>query len=467
MYNFSSPSSATEEYPDGSRFHSPERMKLGGKLTPMDIKVFEPMRQKAGIAGSSSCSVNNGGCSHLCLAAPGCYTCSCPTGVKLLDNRTCADGYDELLLLAKRFELIHISLDTPDLTETVIPFHLNLDFVPDPDEFSSVAIDYDPVEGFVYWSDQLHGIFRSKLNGSDVELIISEEISHPDGVAVDWIGRNIFWIDTGNDRIEVAKLDGSSRKILISRDLDEPRDIALDPVNGWMYWSDWGEAAQIERAWMDGTHRSVIVTDEIGWPNGIAIDVDLQHLYFCDAKLDRIDVVNTDGSGRRTIIEESLSHPFGLSVLGDYIYWTDWEQNSVKRANKLTGEDNTILLTNNDNLMSVETVNTRPNPKWTNKCSKNNGGCSHLCLAVPQGRVCDCPNGFEIIAVDGVECVVPEAFLLYTRKSEIGRVSIITPNRNGYILPIKGMFKYNVNLSLLQFYVRETVLGEKRPTYLN
>ena len=425
------------------------------------------MRQKAGIAGSSSCSVNNGGCSHLCLAAPGGYTCSCPTGVKLLDNRTCADGYDELLLLAKRFELIHISLDTPDLTETVIPFHLNLDFVPDPDEFSSVAIDYDPVEGFVYWSDQLHGIFRSKLNGSDVELIISEEISHPDGVAVDWIGRNIFWIDTGNDRIEVAKLDGSSRKILISRDLDEPRDIALDPVNGWMYWSDWGEAAQIERAWMDGTHRSVIVTDEIGWPNGIAIDVDLQHLYFCDAKLDRIDVVNTDGSGRRTIIEESLSHPFGLSVLGDYIYWTDWEQNSVKRANKLTGEDNTILLTNNDNLMSVETVNTRPNPKWTNKCSKNNGGCSHLCLAVPQGRVCDCPNGFEIIAVDGVECVVPEAFLLYTRKSEIGRVSIITPNRNGYILPIKGMFKYNVNLSLLQFYVRETVLGEKRPTYLN
>ena len=139
----------------------------------------------------------------------------------------------------------------------------------------------------------------------------------------------------------------------------------------------------------------------------------------------------------------------------------------MKRANKLTGEDNTILLTNNDNLMSVETVNTRPNPKWTNKCSKNNGGCSHLCLAVPQGRVCDCPNGFEIIAVDGVECVVPEAFLLYTRKSEIGRVSIITPNRNGYILPIKGMFKYNVNLSLLQFYVRETVLGEKRPTYLN
>ena len=213
----------------------------------MDIKVFEPMRQKA---GTSACSTNNGGCSHLCLASPTGHTCSCPTGIKLLDNRTCADSSNQLLLLAKRYDLIQISLDTPDFTETVIPFDINLDMEEkDFKEFSSVAIDYDPVDGFVYWSDQNHGIFRSMLNGSEAENIISHEINHPDGLAVDWLGRNIFWIDTGNDRIEVAKLDGSSRRILISRDLDEPRDIALDPLNGWMYWSDWGEAAQIERAW--------------------------------------------------------------------------------------------------------------------------------------------------------------------------------------------------------------------------
>jgi low density lipoprotein receptor-related protein 5/6 len=280
---------------------------------------------------------------------------------------------------------------------------------------------------------------RSRLNGSDVQLIVSEDISQPDGVAVDWIGRNIFWIDTGNDRIEVSRLDGSSRKILISRDLDEPRDIALDPINGWMYWSDWGENAQIERSWMDGTHRSVVVSEDVGWPNGIAVDVELQHLYFCDAKRDRIEMVNADGSGRRIIVGESLQHPFGLSVLGDYIYWTDWERNTVERADKLTGQGSVVLLENNENLMSVETVNTRPNPKWSNKCLKNNGGCSHLCIVVPQSRVCECPNGLEISGVSGVSCVVPEAFLLYTRKSEIGRVSISTPNHNGYVLPIKGL----------------------------
>lgn len=37
------------------------------------------------------CTVNNGGCSHLCLLAPGkTHTCACPTNFYLAaDNRTC------------------------------------------------------------------------------------------------------------------------------------------------------------------------------------------------------------------------------------------------------------------------------------------------------------------------------------------------------------------------------------------
>jgi hypothetical protein len=54
-------------------------------------------------------------------------------------------------------------------------------------------------------------------------------------------------------------------------------------------------------------------------------------------------------------------------VLGDYIYWTDWERNSVERAHKLTGADHRVLLVDTENLMSVETVSTKANPKWTNR----------------------------------------------------------------------------------------------------
>lgn len=44
---------------------------------------------------------------------------------------------------------------------------------------------------------------------------MSAEVFNPDGVAVDWVARNLYWTDTGPDRIEVARLNGTSRKVKI------------------------------------------------------------------------------------------------------------------------------------------------------------------------------------------------------------------------------------------------------------
>lgn len=64
------------------------------------------------------------------------------------------------------------------------------------------------------------------------EVVIHDDINHPDGIAVDWVAHNLYWTDTGTDRIEVARLNGTSRKVLISEDLDEPRAIVVDPISG-------------------------------------------------------------------------------------------------------------------------------------------------------------------------------------------------------------------------------------------
>ena len=51
-----------------------------------------------------------------------------------------------------------ISLDTPDYTAVVLP----LDNI-----HHAIAIDYDPVEGYVYWTDdEARAIQRSKLDGT-------------------------------------------------------------------------------------------------------------------------------------------------------------------------------------------------------------------------------------------------------------------------------------------------------------
>ena len=50
---------------------------------------------------------------------------------------------------------------------------------------------------------------------------------------------------------------------------------------------------------MDGTDRRIIVSTKIYWPNAIALDYTTNRVYFADSKLDYIDYVNYDGSGKR------------------------------------------------------------------------------------------------------------------------------------------------------------------------
>ena len=64
------------------------------------------------------------------------------------------------------------------------------------------------------------------------EVLFEQNVQTPDGLAVDIVGRNLYWTDTGTNKLEVSKLDGSYRKALITTGLDEPRDIILDVSKG-------------------------------------------------------------------------------------------------------------------------------------------------------------------------------------------------------------------------------------------
>lgn len=129
------------------------------------------------------------------------------------------------------------------------------------------------------------------MNGTGQEDIITTEVKSADGIAIDWIARNLYWTDTGTDRIEVARLNGTNRKVLIHEDLGEPRAIALALELGWMFWTDWDDKRpKIERSNLDGTERTLLVTKDVVWPNGVALDLERRKVYWCDAKTDKIEV---------------------------------------------------------------------------------------------------------------------------------------------------------------------------------
>lgn len=411
---------------------------------PLAVHAWDA-RQQPPPAQPPPCAHANGNCSHLCLlssVAIAGYTCACPTGVALLTPSRCADGPQEQLFLVQRTQISRISLDTPDHSA----FPLQLDRVK-----YAIAIDYDPVDGYVYWSDEeAHAIRRARPDGSAQADIVTLEVAHPDGIAIDWQARNLYWTDTGTDRIEVCRLDGTARRAVINEHLEEPRAIALAPAHGWMFWSDWNERnPKVERAAMDGSARTVLVSDGLGWPNGIAVDEALALIFWCDARTDRIEVIRMDGSGRRVLLNQNLPHVFGLSLLGEYLYWTDWQRRSIDRANKHTGADRTVVVDQFPDLMGLKVTRTHERtvgdastvPGVRNACAQRNGDCSHLCLNRPGGDyVCTCPIDHEL-AADGRRCVVPQAFLLFSKQDSIGTISLEfnKDNRNDYRIPFREL----------------------------
>ena len=64
----------------------------------------------------------------------------------------------------------------------------------------------------------------------------------------------------------------------------------MDPGAGYIYWSDLGDQPRIERSFMDGTEREILVDSDIGKPNDIALDLQQRTVYWCNAKMDRIEV---------------------------------------------------------------------------------------------------------------------------------------------------------------------------------
>ena len=96
-----------------------------------------------------------------------------------------------------------------------------------------VALAYDFLDDKVYWTDVWRStISRSFLNGSSQEVVI-ERVYSSYALAVDVIGRNLYW--TGTYKLEVSKLSGLYRKTLITTSVYQPRDIMLDVRKGFVF----------------------------------------------------------------------------------------------------------------------------------------------------------------------------------------------------------------------------------------
>ncbi|XP_024884773.1 very low-density lipoprotein receptor-like isoform X3 [Temnothorax curvispinosus] len=402
--------------------------------------------ESAELCGVNECAKNNGGCSQICVDLPIGYRCDCRAGYRLIDNRTCDDideclepgscsqfcqnekgsfkcscatGYlkdprnltrckaaegHASLLFARRHDIRKVALDRQEMTAIVNNTKM------------ATALDFVFRTGMIFWSDiSEKKIYKAPIDeGNERTVVIENDFTTSDGLAVDWIYSHIYWTDSGKDTIELANFEGNMRKTLIRDRIQEPRAIALNPLEGWMFWTDWSDEARIERAGMDGTHRSVIVGNDVKWPNGLTLDLIGKRVYWVDAKLNIIGSCNYDGTGRRTVLysPDSLRHPFSITTFEDYVYWTDWDKETIFKANKFTGKEvePVTSIRTLQHPMVVHVYHPYRQPDGMNQCQAVNGHCSHLCLPAPKINSrspllsCACPDGLRLLP-DGLMCV--------------------------------------------------------------
>ncbi|KAK3787581.1 hypothetical protein RRG08_025912 [Elysia crispata] len=426
----------------------------------LDLKIFHRHRAKV----STPCNKKNGGCSHICLLAPPPkrYTCACPTGMVMKpDGVTCRTEMHSFLIFTRGKDIRKISLEVEYYMDVVVPVGK---------VGNAIAIDVDVIEGKMYWTDTvLDRISRAALDGSNVEIVVEHGVHTADGLAVDSVGRKIYWTDDGHNRLQVSNLDGTMRAVLIYEYLDKPRAIALHYDRGYMFWTDWGKHARIERADMDGKNRVVVVSGDIVWPNGLTIDLQMDRIIWADARTERIECADLSGKFRRGLVSR-VQHPYGLTVAGSSIFWTDWRQRSIYQANKNMASNVTKLRSNLKGVMDIHAVHIDGVETHVNRCGQNNGGCSHLCLPNPMGISCACPTGL-LMKANGKTCNdEPSKYLLFAARGSIRRISLDTPDHTDAYLPIPGLhnvialdFDYRDNM----VYYTDVDLDVVRRAYLN
>ncbi|XP_072373154.1 low-density lipoprotein receptor-related protein 2-like [Scyliorhinus torazame] len=345
-------------------------------------------------------------CSQICLNMNGTYHCNCHTGFLLHhDGHSCkVTGAEPVLLVSIQHDIVLYGLHSA-----------KKEILPAIAKNAIFSMDYDQKEKVVFWVDTYsESIKWMKLDQQDKGTLVKGIQS--DCIAVDWVGRHLYWTDGVAGCILAANLDfawNGPRDITVVVDtaVDQPHSLVLQPLNGLMYWTEIGSEPHIERAGMDGTNRKLLVKSGLGWPTSLTLDLIGRKLLWADGKLHCIGVANLDGTDMKLFQLVHTRRPFAVAVFEDEIYWSDVELRTVQKADRL-GKNRTVLLKRNVQPYGLKVMHEVLQPQALSQCDKM--GCKHFCLLGPGLKgSCRCGQGM-LLADDGVTCMksADEPFLL-------------------------------------------------------
>lgn len=195
-------------------------------------------------------------------------------------------------------------------------------------------------------------------------------------------------------------------------------------------------------------------------------------------KSQQIERGDPNGTNRITIVA-GLSHPWGVAIYDNYLYFTDRDFEVIERVDKSTGVNRVVLRDNVSGLRVLKVhyreseyhretspssfafdcfslvnaiLSTNPASVGTsNGCTNNMGVCEQLCLPRPHGLFsCACATGFKLNA-DNRTCTPYQSYVVISTLSAIKGLSLEGSDHSEAMVPVAGrgrLFLIFVNHSL-------------------
>ncbi|NWU95282.1 LRP2 protein, partial [Upupa epops] len=323
-----------------------------------------------------------GACSQTCLNTPGSYSCSCLPGYLLeADGHVCKlTGPEPVLLVAIQSQVLSYGLRSG---------HEEVLLTTDKDRVV-FSLDYDLVERKVFWMDLATESIRwQDLNTGKKGTLVKGVRS--DCIAVDWLGRNLYWTDGAAGQVLATRLRAAWRgvpeyTVVMDGDLGQPHSLVLQPSAGLLYWSEVGKHPRLMEATMDGSRRHVLLSQGLGWPTALALDLPTWRIFWLDEKLGSIGSARLDGTSVKVLHLAWVQSPFAAAVCEGQLYWSERKAWSVQQVDKASGKNRTVLLKRRGQPQGLQVHawgSPEPCSTSTNGCAKSNGGCAQLCLPNP------------------------------------------------------------------------------------
>ena len=137
--------------------------------------------------------------------------------------------------------------------------------------------------------------------------------------------------------IQRSNLDGSDIELLVNIAVT-PQAIAIDPIHGTLFWINWEVPRRIEKMEMSGILRRTIAQENVERPLGLTIDYENNLLYWADDFYNVLWECDLEGSNRRFMRPFSaIDFPYAVEIFQSTLYWTDTTHPFVGVADPVTG----------------------------------------------------------------------------------------------------------------------------------